>query len=296
MIFYTNHLDEKVRKEYNYPEVISVNFTDYPEVTLAFSQSDEKDINISYIGFNNFEFIKPIKYFRVQHFYTLHIILEGSGTVMIEGNTYNATKGDMFFIPPDVKLCYFPDDKDKWKYAWFEFSGENAMLYGEKMGFSGDNYLKPCINFENTFLQFGRIFKSILNNIPVGYYDVLSLFFKILDSNIKKSEKLNLAESVVAYINCNYSNADMTLPGICEHFNISHSYLCKIFKNSYSHSVKSYITKVRINEACRLLETTDVGIQEIAYSVGFSDSIHFMKTFKKCTKKTPTNYRKDFIL
>ena len=272
-----------------------MNFIDYPEVTLAFSQSDEKDINIGYIGFNNFEFIKPIKYFRIQQFYTLHIILDGSGTVMVEDKTYHATKGDMFFIPPNVRLCYLPDEKDKWKYVWFDFCGENARLYGEKMGFTEGNYLKACVNFENTLLQFERIFKSILNNTPVGYYDVLSVFFKILDSNIKKSENLNLAESVAAYINCNYGDANITLPSICEDFNISHSYLCKIFKNSYNCSVKSYITKIRINEACRLLETTDMGVQEIGYSVGFSDSIHFMKIFKKYTQKTPTNYRKEFI-
>lgn len=272
-----------------------MNFTDYPEVTLAFHESDEMDVNISYIGFNNFEFIKPMKYFRIQHFYTLHIILEGSGTVMVDDKTYEATKGDMFFIPPDVKLCYYPDEEDKWKYAWFEFFGENSMLYGEKMGFTNGNYLKSCINFENTYLQLGRIFNSILNNTPVGYYGILSLFFRILDSNIRKSENRNLAESVTTYISCNYGNANMTLPRICEHFNVSHSYLCKIFKNSYNFSVKSYITKTRINEACRLLETTDMGIQEIAYSVGFLDSIHFMKTFKKHTEKTPTEYRKSSI-
>lgn len=272
-----------------------MNFTVYPEVTLSFSQSSEKDINIGYIGFHNFEFIKPIKYFRVQHIYTLHIILDGRGTLMVDEMTYNVKKGDMFFIPPNVKLCYFPDEDDKWKYVWFEFCGKNAMLYGEKMGFTDGNYLKHCVNFENTLLQFVRIFKSILNNIPVGYYDVLSIFFNILDSNIRKSENLSLAEAVAAYINCNYGNPGITLPSICEHFKISHSYLCKIFKNSYNYSVKSYITKIRINEACRLLETTDMGIQEIGYSVGFSDSIHFMKTFKKHTKKTPTNYRKSFI-
>lgn len=276
-------------------EVTVMNFTDHPAITLAFSQSDEKDINISYIGFNNFEFIKPIKYFRIQQFYTLHIIIEGSGTVMVKDRVYKATKGDMFFIPPDVNLCYFPDENNKWKYAWIEFDGENASLYGEKMGFVDDDYLKSCIDFENILFRLGRVFSSILNNTPVGYYDILSLFFNILDSNIRKSENLNIVESVVAYINCNYGNSDMTLPDICGHFNISHSYLCKIFKNSYNCSVKNYIIKTRINEACRLLETTDMGIQEIAYAVGFSDSIHFMKTFKNHIHKTPTNYRKDSI-
>lgn len=272
-----------------------MSFMDLPVVTLPFGERSEQEFFIKYLGFNNFEFIKPIKYFRIQKFYTLHIILEGSGTVKVKDKVYKASKGDMFFIPPGVNLCYYPEEKDQWKYAWFEFLGQNSTLYCEKMGFVNETYVKRCRGFENIVLELGRIFTSRIRNSVIGYYDVLSVFFKILDINIRKSDTQTMVDTVVTYINCNYGNTELSVPEICDRLNISHSYLCRIFKSAYNCSVKSYITRVRINEACRLLETTDLSVKEIAYSVGFSDYVHFMKTFKKHKEHTPTEYRKKYI-
>lgn len=295
MFFYTNCLDIKPLRTYNYFEVIKMYFPENPTIALCFDKCDEENIFINCMGYNNFNFVKPIKHFRIQRIFTLHIILEGSGTVKVKDKVYKAAKGDMFFIPPDVNLCYYPDEDNLWEYVWFEFTGCNAELYARKMGLGEENNLAKCKGFENVCQILKRLLQDHIRNISVGYYDVLSAFFKILDINIRKSENQSITDAVISYINGNYSKTDMSIPDICSHFNISHSYLCKIFKETHESSVKSYITKVRINEASRLLETTDMGIKEIAYSVGFSDSIHFMKIFKMRKGQTPTQYRKGSI-
>lgn len=266
-------------------------YREYPAFTISFEENDERTFWIKGAGFHNFNFIRPIKHFRIQNFFTLHIILEGSGTVKVEDREYKASKGDMFFIPPKVRLCYYPEEGDPWKYVWFEFLGENASVYGKKMGFEADVRLKRCKGFENIVFLLDRIFTDRMNGIQVGYYEILSVFYKILDRNIRKSSIQDMTDAVMNYIDCNYARADFTVPEICGHFHISHSYLCKLFKETQKGTVKNYVVKVRINEACRLLETTDMSIQEIAYAVGFSDSVHFMKMFKKHMEKTPAQYR-----
>ena len=269
-----------------------MHFTDYPTAGFSFDSCLEKDFFIRYVGFHNFDYIKPIKTFRIQRFFTLHIILHGSGVVKVGDREYKASKGDMFFIPPEVNLCYYPNEDDKWKYVWFELKGEFSGLYAEKMGFSAETHVKRCRSFEKTVFLLERIFTDRMNNKPIGYYDVLSVFFKILDENVRKTENQSTIDGVVDYINCHFPRHDLSVPEICDKFNISHSYLCRIFKNTMGGTVKNYITKVRVNEACRLLEATNSGIKEVADSVGFSDDIHFMKVFKNVTKKTPTEYRK----
>ena len=269
-----------------------MHFPDKASMGIYFDKSCENEFNIRGIGYNDFNHIKPIKYFRIQRFYTLHIILEGSGTVKVKEKVYKAKKGDMFFIPPEVNLCYYPDDEDKWKYVWFEMLGEMSQVYGEKMGFSDETNVKRCRSFEKNGLLLEKIFTDRAKNKAIGYYDVLSVFYKVLDANVRKTENQSTVDGVIDYINCHFSRTDLDVPEICYKFNISHSYLCRIFKNAIGGTVKNYITRVRINEACRLLETSDSGIKEIADLVGFSDSIHFMKVFKKITEKTPTEYRK----
>ena len=267
-------------------------FPDKPSMAIYFDKLCENEFYIKCVGYNDFNYVKPIEYFRIQRFYTLHIVLEGSGTVKVKDRVYKAKAGDMFYIPPEVNLCYYPDKDNLWKYVWFEFLGDLSCMYSEKMGFSEDVSVKRCRSFEKNVLLLEKIFKDRENKQAIGYYDVLSVFYKILDANVRKTENQSMVDGVIDYINCHFARGDLNVPEICDRFNISHSYLCRIFKNTIGGTVKNYITKVRMNEACRLLETTDWGIKEVADMVGFSDDIHFMKVFKAVTKKTPTQYRK----
>ena len=55
---------------------------------------------------------------------------------------------------------------------------------------------------------------------------------------------------------------------------------------------KEYQTNVRIDEACRLLTTSNKKIIEIAEIVGYKDLAFFVSIFKKKTGVTPTEFRK----
>ncbi|WP_368737053.1 helix-turn-helix transcriptional regulator, partial [Klebsiella pneumoniae] len=49
-----------------------------------------------------------------------------------------------------------------------------------------------------------------------------------------------------------------------------------------------------LQEARRLLVTTDHSLSVIAMDTGFFDQSHFTKRFRKMTGMTPTQYRKFF--
>ncbi len=267
--------------------------TDLDAMTASFYDYSERELFINYLGYNNFEYILPIRHFRTQSMYSLHIVLEGSGTLVVGDNKYNPQKGDMFFIPPDVRFCYYPDEDNLWKYVWIEFQGENAPLYATKMGFSENQHLLRCRDFSNIELLFYRLFGNYQRDATIGYYDVLSVFYRILDANLRVTDNKpgNIVDAVIDYMQCHYHNPGLSIPEISQNFNISHSYLCKLFQEANHCSAKNYLIQIRIFNACKLLETTMLSIKEIAFSVGFTDEIHFMKTFKKTMGQTPTQYR-----
>ncbi len=273
-----------------------MHYTERDMIRIPFFDHKERDLFISCLGYNNFNFITPIHRFRAQSFYTLHIILEGSGTLVVDGKQYRPKEGMMFFIPPDVRLCYYPDEDALWKYVWFELHGENATLYANQMGFSGKNHLVQCKDFSNIKLLFQRIFNDYITQSRIGYYDTLSLFYKILDTHVQTHHtESSLSNAVTSYIHSHYHNPDLSVADLCRYFNISHPYLCKLFKETNGCSAKNYIIQVRVMNSCKLLETTAYSIKEIAFSVGFTDEIHFMKTFKKLKGKTPTQYRRNSL-
>ncbi len=57
-------------------------------------------------------------------------------------------------------------------------------------------------------------------------------------------------------------------------------------------TVFEYAQNIRIEEACKLLKTTDKKVIEIAMSVGYKDLKFFNKVFKRYTDTTPREYRK----
>jgi two-component system response regulator YesN len=53
------------------------------------------------------------------------------------------------------------------------------------------------------------------------------------------------------------------------------------------------LSRIRIQKAKDLLESTDFKNYEIAEKVGFSDPHYFSIAFKKMTGKTPSEYAKE---
>lgn len=65
------------------------------------------------------------------------------------------------------------------------------------------------------------------------------------------------------------------------------------FSKHYHMSIGEYANHIRMTVAANLLSTTDLSIEDIAYSVGYNYSANFAKMFKKIYGKTPLKFRKN---
>lgn len=59
-------------------------------------------------------------------------------------------------------------------------------------------------------------------------------------------------------------------------------------------TVIGYVQNLRIEEAKQLLESGDIGLEEIAAAVGYENPAFFRKLFKRCTGLTMGHYRRMF--
>ena len=69
-------------------------------------------------------------------------------------------------------------------------------------------------------------------------------------------------------------------------------YLTEKFKNETGESLSSYIRRRRIERACLMLDTTDLGVAVIARELSFTTVNYFIQTFKAVKGMTPAEYRK----
>jgi AraC-like DNA-binding protein len=78
---------------------------------------------------------------------------------------------------------------------------------------------------------------------------------------------------------------------VAEACGVSRKTLCTRFKQETGETLASYVRRLRVERARRLLDTTDYEISQIAYQTGFSSQSHFQNVFKQLTGETPREWR-----
>ena len=93
------------------------------------------------------------------------------------------------------------------------------------------------------------------------------------------------------YIAANYTEP-IALDDIAAAAGLSTFRIAHLLKEATGKTALQNIHYLRIQEARRLLETSEISCTDIAYETGFGDQSYFIKQFKKWMGITPAKYRK----
>ena len=104
----------------------------------------------------------------------------------------------------------------------------------------------------------------------------------------RNSAKLRLA---LNYIDNNYMN-DLSLDEIASASGYSKFHLSRLFRKFSGMSLTDYVKHMRVREAVKLLEQTDITITEAAMKSGFAGISTFNHAFKDIHGCSPREYRK----
>lgn len=99
-----------------------------------------------------------------------------------------------------------------------------------------------------------------------------------------------LQKQILEYIRGHYWEK-LTLTDLAERFHLSPKYLSRYFKENFRLNLSQYIAHLRMVHAQRLLETTELPVEEIAMRSGFSSASFFIRCFKKTHDVSPLQYR-----
>ena len=99
---------------------------------------------------------------------------------------------------------------------------------------------------------------------------------------------------ILRYIQDNFRT--VTLSGLAEYFNYSEPYLSRIITMYSGNSFSQIIRGIRLKNAARLIESTDLPITDIGEESGYEDRTYFHRTFKKQYGMTPSQYRQQHLI
>lgn len=139
-------------------------------------------------------------------------------------------------------------------------------------------------------MQAGRM-EQILSTIR----PLLERFEKELAKQNHLSQTESLVQKAILFMQENYQDADLSLVRLANEIHVSSPYLSNLFKTETGQNFTELLLELRMEKAKELLRTTGLRTYEIAEQVGYVNAHYFSSSFKKYTKKTPSEYRKNAI-
>lgn len=140
--------------------------------------------------------------------------------------------------------------------------------------------------------------KAVATETVFELYDFLAaLTVRISDDGEKTlAERTRTPQTrlifVERYLRENF-RTDISLETLAEKAGVSARQLNRIFEKNYGTTFYKYLTKLRIDEAKRLLSQKPIPpVEEVAYAVGYSTYTGFHNAFKKETGMLPGEYRR----
>ena len=126
-------------------------------------------------------------------------------------------------------------------------------------------------------------------------------YSELLDRLLKRLEKKyphknlpttgsNELNAIVQHLNHNLGQKS-NLSQLASLFNISPNYICSLFSKHLATTYSAYLTKIRMEQAARLLAGTDKPVKEVAMESGYEDYFYFCRVFREYYSTTPTQFR-----
>lgn len=222
----------------------------------------------------------------------------GLGHVHVDGHDFTLSRGRVILLPPHVAHTYFASAQAPWDIFWVHCRGDlvSAFLPGDGV------YFRSELN-EADLSELTQRFWQMLQTLAGGYSEQSELFVSTMLANIFSYLRLRDQRAdfqrvvsnpyVTQAIQQIYANLakPLRVNALAAELNISASYLNRLFKQVLNKSVATFVTEIRIKQACHYLQFTDLPIQAIAAQVGYEDPLYFSRVFKQFMHRSPRNFR-----
>ena len=259
-------------------------------------------------------------------FIEIAYVVSGLGTHCIGENEYNVSKGDLFIInyniPHEFRSLKDTSMPRLWVYncifkpEFIDYKLVNCKdfhnitqhflfrsVFPEEATFNDDIKLQGKESqeieelYEKMYREFHLKDEGYIEILRAYVIELLITIFRLYKKTNVINDKLEshrqeIMNRVIRYMKDNFTK-ELKLEEISTIAFLSPNYFSKLFKECTAMTVSEYMQKIRIEEACNLLRTTERKVIDIAFQVGYRDIKYFNQIFKRISGKTPGGYRKN---
>jgi YesN/AraC family two-component response regulator len=243
-----------------------------------------------------------------------------------DGKEYHLKKGDCFLFEPGkhhfgtrkscYNLYYFHFKSDNIKTLEYDFSAwqskaqeenknwitenlnavENSIIIPKTSNFADNAVFLDILKLAEKAVENQKIrlenFNTLCSiNVTEMFIEIYRQFvFNACKKSNKKTGTIYLINDVIAYLNANF-HRKLTSELIEKDLMYNFDYLNQLFRKNLGTTVFKFLEAIRIENAQKLLKTTNFSLEQIAENVGYKNEAYFSRVFKQNTGYSPSKYR-----
>jgi AraC family transcriptional regulator of arabinose operon len=227
---------------------------------------------------------------------------EGMGKIEINKKEYHLTGNEVIVIPPNVPYRYEADHTNPWSIYWAHFGGANAGELSTGLFTPQQISISDYSRIDDRLMLFEEIFNTIKNGYSIKNLNFANICFTHFLASFSHGEEFNSARRqseysnniiprVVHFMNENIEN-QLTIDELSTYCAYSPSYFYRRFVSEMGLPPMTYFMRMKMNKASILLITTSMQVNQIASKIGFTDSFHFSRVFRRHIGMSPQQFRK----
>lgn len=233
--------------------------------------------------------------------FLLLIVESGAGSITVDGETAELSKGDCAFI--DCRRPYSHSTGDNpWKLKWGHFYGAIMPAFAEYYASRGGRtvfrpmvaalYRRRWENLRSICGSDDTLREMRANN---ELHAILAMLIADADpaaSGIAGTDwRDRRMERVRAFVVANYHRR-VSLDELSEKFAMNKFSLVREFRRRFGMTIHRCIADVRVSHAKEMLRFSGKSVERIASECGVDDANYFARVFKAVEGVTPLEYRR----
>jgi len=225
----------------------------------------------------------------------------GKGSYRFETNEGTLYKNQALLIPAGVPHLYEADEKSPWSIYFLHFSGVHSDFH-QKIRSDRSRQIpvalkiKPSIeaHFHQIFtlLKKGLSTANLLQSAQITRLLLTTLFYQNPTFTPGTTPSINRDFTFVIDFMKRHLTQNLTLDELAEKASLSPPRFITLFSQQTGFPPVTYHIRLRMQNACHLLDTTDQSIQNIAQATGYTDPYYFSRLFRQYMGTSPRGYRK----
>ena len=224
--------------------------------------------------------------------------VSGRGSIAAGEFSGRVNPGQAILLPQGLPHEYRAHRRQPWTVFWVHFQGAASAQFLQHLGYREGR----CLVDAGLSPVLSAGFQSLMEVRHTGYSSrafinaanqlrhLLTQFALDIGLQAGRSGRGFDIEQIQAFMR-EHLDQPLSLDMLADRANLSKYHFASRYKKLTGYSPIKHFMNMKMEHACRLLDSSDLSVQAVASAVGYDDPLYFSRLFRQTIGSSPREYR-----